>query len=73
MDIVGQVHIFGEPVRLGERSASLTDLADAQAMRSSLIAQSTSETVHGMRIGDCIELRSTARRARLEPGEKSYG
>jgi integrase len=53
------------------QSTGFTDLADAEAMRAALIAQSKSETVHGTRIGDCIEKYLASRTHEL--GEKAYG
>jgi integrase len=53
------------------QSTGFTDLADAEAMRDALIAQSKNETVHGLKIGECIEKYLASRKHEL--GEKTYG
>jgi hypothetical protein len=53
------------------QSTGFTGLAEAEALRSSLIAQSKDETVHGPRIADCVEKYLAARRHEL--GEKTSG
>jgi hypothetical protein len=53
------------------QSTGYTDLAEAEAMRDALIAQSQSQAVHGPRIGECIEKYLASRRHDL--GEKTHG
>jgi hypothetical protein len=53
------------------QSTGFTDLSEAEAMRDALIAKSKSETVHGLRIEECIEKHLASHKH--EPGEKTYG
>jgi integrase/recombinase XerD len=53
------------------QSTGFTDLADAEALRNTLVAQSKSETVYGTRIPDCIQKYLASRRHEL--AEKTYG
>jgi integrase len=53
------------------QSTGFTDLADAEAMRDALIAQSKNDAVHGSKIGDCIDKYLASRKHEL--GEKTYG
>ena len=53
------------------QSTGLTDLAEAEAMRDALIAQSKNEAVHGSKLGDCIAKYLASRKHEL--GEKTYG
>jgi integrase len=53
------------------QSTGFTNLADAEAMRDALVAQSKGETVHGAKISDCIQKYLASRKHEL--GEKTYG
>jgi integrase/recombinase XerD len=53
------------------QSTGFTNLADAEAMRSALIAQSRNEAAHGPRIEDCVTKYLASRKHEL--GEKTYG
>jgi integrase/recombinase XerD len=53
------------------QSTGFTDLAEAEAMRDTLIAQSKSEMVHGFRIGECVQKYLASHKHEL--GEKTYG
>lgn len=53
------------------QSTGFTKLAEAEAMRDALIAQSKSEAVHGLRIGECIQKYLASHEHEL--GEKTYG
>ncbi len=53
------------------QSTGFTDLAEAEAMRDALIAQSKDEAVHGPKIADCVDKYLASRRHEL--GEKTYG
>jgi integrase len=53
------------------QSTGFTDLAEAEALRDTLIAQSKNETAHGPKLEDCISKYLAARKHEL--GEKTYG
>jgi len=53
------------------QSTGFTNLAEAEALRASLIAQSKSEAVHGLRIDECIQKYLASHKHEL--GEKTYG
>src|ERR1019366_5721869 len=53
------------------QSTGLTDLAEAEAMRGALIAQSNNDKVHGPRIAECVTKYLASRKHEL--GEKTYG
>ena len=53
------------------QSTGFTDLAEAEAMRDALVAQSKSEAVHGPKIAECITKYLASRKHEL--GEKTHG
>ena len=53
------------------QSTGLTKLAEAEAMRGALIAQSKNVAVHGSKIADCIDKYLASRKHEL--GDKTYG
>ena len=53
------------------QSTGFTNLAEAEAMRDALIAQSKNDAVHEFKIADCIDKYLASRK--LELGEKTYG
>lgn len=53
------------------QSTGFTNLAEAEAMRDALIAQSKNDAVHGAKIADCIDKYLASRKHEL--GEKTYG
>jgi len=53
------------------QSTGLTDMAQAEALRKSLVAESKDVTVHGPRIGECIEKYLASRHHELS--EKTEG
>ena len=52
------------------QSTGFTDVAEAEALRDALIAESRNEAVHGTRIGECIDKYLASRKHEL--GEKTY-
>jgi integrase/recombinase XerD len=53
------------------QSTGFTDLAEAEALRDSLVAKTKSEAVHGLRIGECVQKYLASHKHEL--GEKTYG
>ncbi len=53
------------------QSTGFTDLADAEALRDKLIAQSKNESVHGPTVEECVNKYLASRKHEL--AEKTYG